>query len=318
MTLCRSWAALRQDQGRTDEALGLLERAASLAEEVGNFDELAATQLAHGWLLLDELDTDRALIPLREALSLLDVEKDAYAVFSALHALALAYAELGDDVHLEDIFSALEELAPWLTDRFDPVRIRWIKARASWRREEYDKAISILQQVFDDLLDEEVPGFEVALAGLELARMVAEKFPQDPSLPETVKYIARTLSAFPPERLAPHLQAVLRFALQFPLRRQGSYLDVLLSAIPYIERAWFNPQFPYHPTPEPELTLVWNDLSRRQRREAAREAGVELDSAGYPRNVEDQLLIAWTHEALTGVRIELPANLDREDETHPG
>jgi tetratricopeptide (TPR) repeat protein len=95
--LCRSWAALRQEQGRVDEALGLLERASTVAEELGGFRELALSRLAYGWLLLDELDTERAILPFQEALSLLDSEVDLHPIFSALHGLALACAELGDD-----------------------------------------------------------------------------------------------------------------------------------------------------------------------------------------------------------------------------
>ena len=118
-TLCRSWAALRQEQGRVDEALGLLERASTIAEELGNFRELALARLAYGWLLLDEFDTERAILPLQEALSLLDAGQAPYAVFSALHALALVYAELGDEDHLADVLSALEGLAPSLPDPLD-------------------------------------------------------------------------------------------------------------------------------------------------------------------------------------------------------
>ena len=42
------------------------------------------------------------------------------------------------------------------------------------------------------------------------------------------------------------------------------------------------------------------------------DAGVELDRNGYPESSEDHLLIAWTHEALTGQRIQLPLSLDDE------
>jgi tetratricopeptide (TPR) repeat protein len=64
--LCRWWAALRQEQGRVDEALGLLERASTLAEELGEFRELALSRLAYGWLLLEELDSEGAILPLRD------------------------------------------------------------------------------------------------------------------------------------------------------------------------------------------------------------------------------------------------------------
>jgi tetratricopeptide (TPR) repeat protein len=310
--LCRSWASLRQEQGRVDEALGLLERASTVAEELGGFRELALSRLAYGWLLLDELDTERAILPFQEALSLFDSEVDLQPIFSALHGLALAYGELGDDAHLGEILSGLDELAPRLADPLDPVRIRWIKARVAWRRMESGRAVSDLEEVFDALVAEG-PGPEAAVAGLELARMVAERDLDPTSLSGTLERIAQRLFALPPDRLAPHLLPVLRFALRFPARRSGAYLDVLLGATSYVERARFNPESPYHPTPDPDLILVWNDLSGSQRRQAAEAAQVEVDRDGYPRRSTDQLLISWTHEALTGVRILVPVGFAADE-----
>ncbi len=49
VSLCRSWAAPRRDQGRLAEALALLERASAVAEELGSYEELAYLRLAEGW-----------------------------------------------------------------------------------------------------------------------------------------------------------------------------------------------------------------------------------------------------------------------------
>jgi hypothetical protein len=103
------------------------------------------------------------------------------------------------------------------------------------------------------------------------------------------------------------------FALPWSLQGVGSAaLDALLSASHYVERARLNPDSPYHPEPEAERVLVWRDLSRGQRLRAAEAAGVppeSLDADGYPSSLEDYRKIAWTHEALTGARIQLPMDL---------
>jgi tetratricopeptide (TPR) repeat protein len=318
VVLCRTLAALRQEQGRVDEALGLLEHAATVAEELGSFHELALARLAHGWLLLDEYDAERAILPLREALALSDAADpgkdaeppsdagdDAGPAFSALHALALAYADLGDDEYLGETFAALDQLAPRLPDPLDRVRIRWIHARAEARRNQYEIALPILQEVFESLLALGT-GEEAGLAALDLARMTTEHALEDPDFPARLDRIARELFALPAERLAPPLRFVIRFALDFPKRRAGAFLDVLFCASAYVERARFNPAYPFQPTPEPERVMLWRDLTRSQRRQAASSAGVELDREGFPLSTQDHLLISWTHEALTGLRIQLP------------
>jgi hypothetical protein len=42
---------------------------------------------------------------------------------------------------------------------------------------------------------------------------------------------------------------------------------------------------------------------------------VGVDAAGEPRSREDLRLISWTHEALTGVRIEIPEGPGDDDGT---
>jgi hypothetical protein len=75
------------------------------------------------------------------------------------------------------------------------------------------------------------------------------------------------------------------------------------------------PQKVFHPTSDPDLFLIWRDLTLRQRRQAAEAAMVGVDAAGEPRSREDLGLLSWTHEALTGVRIEIPEGRGGDDGT---
>jgi tetratricopeptide (TPR) repeat protein len=311
VVLCRMLASLRQEQGRIDEALGLLEHASLVAEEVGAFDELAAVRLAYGWLLLDEEETERAVLPLQEALALASDGHNTYTSFSALHALALAFADLGEDERLEVVFRRLEELVDQIPDPLDVVRSRWVHAKAEARRNEPEKAIAELRKVLASLLALG-PGHEAALAGIELGRLILETSEDDDiAAVEELRQIGREVLSLSTERLASHLRPALQFAFDFPVRRSGFYMDVLLSAEMYLERARFNPAYPYHPTPEPESLVTWrDDFSPALRRRAAKAAGVRLDQDGNPESPADLLLLAWSHEALTGVRIHFPSTLD--------
>jgi hypothetical protein len=151
----------------------------------------------------------------------------------------------------------------------------------------------------------EGPGYEAALVSLEIAGLLVEDG-DDPVVPGVLEGVAGRLEAMTPDRLPLHLSAVLLFAVRFAKGRKGAFREVLLSAAAYVERGRFNPAVAYHPLAEPDLLLGWRELTPPQRRQAASAAGVEVDHLGEPRNRDDLRLISWTHEALTGARIELP------------
>jgi tetratricopeptide (TPR) repeat protein len=313
VSLCRTWAALRRDQGRLDEALALLERASAIAEELGSYQELARLRLTEGWLLLDELEPERALLPLREALAHFESAEDPHALLSVLQAFALVYAETHDDDRLADVETRIEALGLRFSDPLDQVRVRWVHARIHRARSQREAAIALLEEVFHRLAAEG-PGHEAALAGLELARSLAEA-EEGATRPDALRGIAGVLADLPPDRLPSHLVAPILFALRLAAQREGAFQDALLAASAYVERGRFNPERVFHPTSNPDLFLLWHDLTPRQRRQAAEAAMVGVDAAGEPRSREDLRLISWTHEALTGVRIEIPEGLGGDDGT---
>ncbi|HET9208746.1 MAG TPA: tetratricopeptide repeat protein [Thermoanaerobaculia bacterium] len=311
--LCRALAALRREQERLDEALALFDRAAALAEELGVLSEHARARLATGWLLVDDLEPEEALVPLLEAKSYFASVAATRELLSTLDALALAYAELGWKEHLDEVERALDGLVSQGADPVDAVRVRWIKARERYRRSPTGSTLSVLWEAFERLVAEG-QGIEAARAGLELARLLVEEGP-DAALAERLAAIAGRLAALSGDRLAAHLVPPLRFALELAARREGSFMEPLLRAIDYLKRGRFNPGVPFHPTADPHLRLRWHELAIGQRRQAAAAAGVELGRSGEPRNALDLRRISWTHEALTGVRIELPEGFAEDDET---
>jgi hypothetical protein len=98
--------------------------------------------------------------------------------------------------------------------------------------------------------------------------------------------------------------------------------ESLLAAELWVRSTRFNPDLPFFPLREADLTLHWNQLSESQRRQAADSAGVELvprregrTERLEPQSLHDRDLIAWTHEALTGTRIIFPDQSHLDDET---
>ena len=314
---CRTLAAIRADQSRIDEALALLERACSICEDTGDFAELARARLEEGLLLLEELEYEMAFVALSSARPLLDPETHPRLALSTLHALALTCADLGRTDILRQVLEELEALRPFLPDRLDPLRIRWIRAQIHWRLGEVKPAIKRLQRVFSALLEAEAPGIETATAGLELARMHLGK--QVPSKASVYQDLLRALRPLALQgALSAGLWAVLSFALGFAQLGRGYSVEVLDSAIRYLQPAQYNPKLSFHPLSDPDETVSWGLLSKEARRASASAAGVELvdDEPASPRQ---RRVLAWTHEALTGVRVQLPDDgVSPEDETLPG
>lgn len=301
--LCRALGDMRKEQECVDEAVALLERARALAAKAGCRDELAAATLSLGWLLLEEMETPAALEHLREAERLArSAGLHPHRQLSALHGLALGYAELVDVQNTAETRQSLEALKPRLNSPRDHILIDWIGAQIDFRLGERVKARKALEAIFHRFKDASAP-FDAAAVVLELAYHSL----QDETRTALTEKLARELAES--GLLAPYPAAVVGFALDFATRthRRGCYLDVLHNAVTYLDKVRFNPALPFHPLAEPDAFLLWSELSAPQRRELARTSRTELDDADEPKTRRDRCSIGWTHEALTGVRIEFPS-----------
>jgi tetratricopeptide (TPR) repeat protein len=305
---CTTLAAVRADQHRVDEALALLERACAIAESNGEWLELAKARLAEGWLLLDELDPDEALLALRECVALIDAAAQPELAFSAFHALALTHATLGRREDLEENLASLGKLRQYLPDRIHALRHRWIHAQALWQLGEARTAITRLRRVFSGLIEEDRP-LEAAMVALELSSWALE------SPPQKTRMLAELLDALEPaaadQRLPPWIWSVVSFTLRFAQALRGAFLTLILSALRYVQHAQFNSYLVFYPLPDPESIVDWSDLSIAARQETEAAAGLNL-AGRCPESPEERQLFAWAHETLTGARVRF-FGLDPEE-----
>lgn len=305
---CATFAAIRADQHRVDEALALLERACSISDSNGEWLELAKARLAQGWLLLEELDHQEALSALRESEALLDAALQPELAFSALHALALTHAALGRAEDLEEALASLGRLRELLPDRIHALRHRWIHAQALWQLGQAKTATTRLRRVFNGLIEERRP-LEAAMAALELGSWAME------SAPRKTRMLAELLEALEPlatgQQLPPWIWSVVSFALRFAQLLRGAYLTLILSALRYIQHAQFNDHLVFYPLPEPESIADWSDLPAAARLDTAATVGLKLVDR-MPESPEERQLFAWAHETLTGARVRF-LGLDEEE-----
>jgi tetratricopeptide (TPR) repeat protein len=94
---CRMLALLRREQGRMEEAVALLWRAAGIYRGAGETAEEGACLAELGSLLLEEEEHDRAVPPLTRASEALDEERQAGLLARVRRGLALCHKATKDD-----------------------------------------------------------------------------------------------------------------------------------------------------------------------------------------------------------------------------
>lgn len=315
--LCLSLGALRAAEQRFDEGLSLLIRAGALFEDLADFDNLARVLLEEGWLRLEESDHEGAALNLQEAFGLLNPHHRPHLVLSALHALGLCYADLGRSQALSEVQTFLTQMTRFLPLPVDKIRIRWIRAQINARLGLAKTAVPQLDGVLRDLTRLDGAADEAAMAAVELARILLDRYNEAPALP-----LARLLQSLKPlalsGKLAPRLWRVTAFAIRFASHRQGLYLEVLDEARRYLERAQFNPELEYHPLPEPDDGRHWHlDFTPEERQALAQQATLSPMSDLENPPPQEREILGWTLEALTGIRIFFPRDLDVSDDTQP-
>jgi tetratricopeptide (TPR) repeat protein len=169
--LCHLLAALRRDQGRTDEALGLLTRAADLFEEVGDLPARGAVLVELGFLLLESADPQRALAAFDEATAFGPRNLTSALACRAARGLALCLAVEG---RIDDALRSLVEardLYRWGTGSPEGLALLSLEGRISLEVDRPEAASSLLQTAFHGFIRIGEP-YEAVLAGVALARAI--------------------------------------------------------------------------------------------------------------------------------------------------
>lgn len=171
-TYCHLLAALRRDQGRTDEAVALLVRAAALLGEAGNRTARAAVLVELGCVALEIGESPRALASFTEATAS-GRHLSAGPAFRAAQGVALALAFEG---RLEEALTSLagaRELYGWTADSKEGLRLLALEGRLALSSRDGQRARALLDTVFHGLVRLGEP-FEACCAGVHLARSLVQ------------------------------------------------------------------------------------------------------------------------------------------------
>lgn len=234
--LCRLLGMQRRREGRRDEALALLGRAAEIFAEHGETGDAAEAVVEMGWIYYDAAEAERALALFGQALKLLPAEEWPGARLRGLGGLALSAEDLGrpgeaDAALAEGVVLAPEAALVPERHRFELVRARIAELRGRTRG-----MIDILEQLFHILREGDCP-YEATMVGLDLARiLLGEGWSPD-----------EVLSSLP--RLPAEAESAVRAAWERIVRKDPDAETVLRQVQEDLGYAKHNPDHPFGPPP---------------------------------------------------------------------
>jgi hypothetical protein len=301
---CRLLARLRVDQGRTDEALGVLDRAAELYCDLGLFTRLGETLAEKGWLLLEEEEVEGAALAFRAAANVIEPVESLWASLRARQGLALCAAARG---RLLEALKGWARNADWrlmggaLSER-DQLRLTVLYAELAEQCGRADRAARLLRAAAEGLARcGEL--YDGAAAAAGLLRLLAEagKGQAGEGLREKLAPLARDRAPW----------TVLSYLFDLAARFEGRAAtgeagEVFRAGGDYLDRARHNPALAQHPRWRPSAVLSWDGMTESLRQEACRFALVGGEVAGrraYELEPGLRCRLSWAYEAHTEIRI---------------
>ena len=239
--LARYLGSLRREQRRFRESLSCYDRAIRCARAVGD-------QQLVGRALLDKATThseagrpDLQIAGLREAVRLLDGEREPRLLMIARHNLTYALSESG---RLEEALSSLQEILPLHARSAKPMdllRLRWLEGRLAQAQGELARAEDAFKEVCDGFLDRQVP-YDAAIASLDLAAVYYE---QD-RIGDMKLLVAESLPVF--RALGIHREALAALAMfEQAVQRERVTLRFIAELAGYLQRARSDPKLAFRP-----------------------------------------------------------------------
>jgi tetratricopeptide (TPR) repeat protein len=164
-------ASLRQNQGRFEEAVGLLDRALAAGSH-GQARSRTLIKKASGLEMMGEHQA--AIEALKEAASSLDASSSPRSMLVVRFNLVVNLSLLGRHLEAEALLPEVRDLAVSLGNELDLVRLLWLEGRAAAGLGRRDQAIAALLQVRGEFTAHEI-ALDAALVSLELAVLYLEE-----------------------------------------------------------------------------------------------------------------------------------------------
>jgi tetratricopeptide (TPR) repeat protein len=294
---CRLLARLRSEQGRDEEALALIARAAELYDDLGELERVAECRLEQGSMLLGELEAQAALPAFEEAAAGCSDPADFRAWLAARRGLALCYADLGCAGRARAILAELQRGAA-VRPRVDQLRVALVEAEAAQALNDDEGAALLLAQVWPEL-HREGEVYMATFAAFDLARLHAEE-----GRPEEIAKLRQDPLLL--TGLAEPLREVAVFALAFAEIHGVGGSELLEIAKVHLARARHNPALPFSILREPRCEVPWDRADLALRSNVAAYSGFDDEVAHLDADAIEppsRRRLSWTAEAVMGIRL---------------
>lgn len=167
-------ASLRNYQGRTEEAVSLLNRAIAIYQRAGQRHLLGRALLSKGHVTMWAGELETAIALLRQGLSLVDAERDPRLVVTSHHNLAYVLNELGQHREALAIAARTRQLYLELGDRLSLLRLEFLEGQIALALGRLEQAEGIFREVRRSFGEKEM-AYDAALATLDLAEVYARQ-----------------------------------------------------------------------------------------------------------------------------------------------
>ncbi len=167
-------ASLRTHQGRYDEAMGLLNRAAAIYQRAQQRHLLGRVMLNKGHVSIWKGDFEMSTALLRQGLAMIEPEREPKLVATAYHNLAYVLNEMGQPREALALVTRARLLYLELGDSLYLIRLQYTEGKIALNLGRLEQAEGILREVRKSFIEKGMP-HDAALASMDLAQVYSRQ-----------------------------------------------------------------------------------------------------------------------------------------------
>lgn len=166
-------ASLRRDLRRFDESISLLNEVIEIYQVAEDWHMAARTVVKKGLSFREDGQTEAALATLRQALPLIDAERDPRLVLCARHNIVYSLLDIDRTREAADLLEEIRPLYAAFDDFSTRLRLRWIEGKVAAGLGRLDEAEAAFLETRRGFIEHGI-GYDAALVSLDLALLYAE------------------------------------------------------------------------------------------------------------------------------------------------